>query len=112
MIYRLVFNRINQLGAECVISEYMGKSACEVKGLLQPVKNRAKETTGTDRTDVGVIDNSNYNFIFTYPKNPINLENAIAYIHNKHYWLKEYNIIYFKDKPLYVQALASLYEKE
>ena len=112
MIYNSVCNAINMLGAECVLTEYNGKGACTVKGILQPIKNRAKESGGIDHTAMGVIDNSDYNFLFNLPDKSISLENASVYVHNKHFWIKEYKIFYFKSKSLYAQATILPYKKE
>lgn len=112
MIYNSVCNAINILGAECVLKEYNGEGACVVKGILQPIKNRAKENGGINHTAMGCVDNSDYNFLFNIPDKGISLENAFVYVHNRYFWIKEYKILYFKDKPLYAQATILPYEKE
>lgn len=112
MIYNSICNVINRFGTECVLSEYNNCGACVVKGILQLIKNRARENACIDHTSAGVVDNSNYNFLFNLPDKNINLENATVYVYDKHFWLKEYKIFYFKNKPLYAQATLSPYEKE
>lgn len=111
MIYNSICNVIDRLGAECVLSEYNGNGACVVKGILQPIKNRARESD-VDHTNAGVVDNSDYNFLFNLPDKNIDFDNAIVFVYGRNFWLKEHKIFYFKNKPLYAQATLSPYEKE
>lgn len=112
MIHNSVCNVINQFGTECILSEYNSCGACIVKGILQPIKNNARENSGVNHTNAGMVDNSSYNLLFNLPDRDINLENATVYAYDKYFWLKEYKVFYFKDKPLYAQAKLSPYTKE
>lgn len=112
MIYNSICNVIDRLGTKCILSEYNSNVACVVKGIIQPVKNRARENGGICHTNAGVVDNSDYNLLFNLPDKRINFENAIIYAYGRNFWLKEHKIFYFKNKPLYAQATLSPYEKE
>ncbi|MEE1077312.1 MAG: hypothetical protein UHY68_08660 [Acutalibacteraceae bacterium] len=112
MICNSICNVINQLGTECILSEYNSNGACIVKGILQPIKNNARENGGVDHTNAGVVDNSGYNLLFNLPDRDINLENATVYAYDKYFWIKEFKIFYLKNKRLYAQAKLSPYTKE
>lgn len=112
MTCSMICNAIKQFGTECVISEYNSNTACVVRGIIQPIKNLARENNVLEHTALGLVDNSSYNFFFNLPDKDINFDNAIVYAYNSHFWLKGYKIFYFKDKPLYAQATLLPYEKE
>ncbi|MEE0858621.1 MAG: hypothetical protein U0M12_04025 [Acutalibacteraceae bacterium] len=112
MIYQTICKNIEKFGTDSIVTEFKSEKKHVVRGILQPVNNKGKDYEQLEHTTGGKVDNSDYYFIFNIPNKEIDFENAVVWIYGRYYWLKAYKIFYFSEKPLYMSALLSPYQKE
>lgn len=117
VIYQTICEQINNFGTECVLTESNGTNKYVLKGIICPIGIKNREYAQRDYTEQGSIDNSDFVFIFSVPKQNIDFENAVLWAEydgkqESMYYIKSYKAFYYVDKPVYYSAVISPYFTE
>lgn len=112
MIEKTIIDTIEKFGTDCVLTEYETGNKRIVRGFLQPINSSLKQYTPTEYTEAGTVDNDSYLFLFNVSKESINYENAMLWVYDSCYWIKDCKVCRFVNKPLYMRGVLSPYKKE
>jgi len=112
LIKETVITAIDKFGTEGVITEYESEQKHIVKGILQPINNNTRRYSDIDYTNAGAVNNENYLFLFNLPKDKVDYSNAVVWLHQHYYWVRDCTAYYFNGKPIYMRAVLSPYKRK